>query len=704
MRVVLWPAALVFTLTVAAHAGAVPSKARELLAAQPLRFEPNQGQYPEGVRFAARSGQVSLELAPREARLRLGGQNPATVRMSLPGANPAPRMQGAGLLPSRSSYFLGNRRRDWHTGVPHYRSVRYAGVYPGVDLVYYGGRDGLEYDFVLQPGASASRIRIRFRGADRVSLTREGDLRIQVGARWLVQRKPVAYQPPARPVECRYRLLGRDVAGFEIAGHEPSLPLVIDPVLVYSSFLGTGAQDSIVGVKLDGAGMVYVVGYTDSGDLPAVPGSYKDASAGGRDIFIAKLNPALAGAESLVYFTYLGGDGTDTPTAMTVDAVGSVHVTGSTTSTDLPTGGQGPQFSPGGTAGSDAFVITLNPAIPGEYALLFGTYLGGSGTDIGYAIDVDAQGAIYVAGLTTSQDFPLAGDPVQAGPWGLQDGFLTKLNTTVGPPDSLVYSTYLGGETIDQCRALAVGPTGLVYVAGSTFSPEFIPIVGSAFQTAYRGAGDIFLSVLDLRRPGYDALVYSTLLGGSSMDEVRKIILAPGGGVLLTGYTLSADFPTTLDAYQRAAGGNGDAFLVKLDPRRPGETGLVYSTFLGGSDTEVAYDLVADAQNNVYLTGYTFSADFPVTSGAFQPLYSGGMDVFCVRLNLGALPAQALAYSTLAGRGGINLGYGIALSPAGVIYLAGYSQDRAFPVTGNALQPAHGGGFSDGFILALTTP
>jgi hypothetical protein len=696
--------ALLGCLTGLAAAGPPPARFKELLAAPSLRFEPNLGQYPASVRFAARSGRVNLRLTAREAILRLAGENPATVRMSLPGSNPAPRIEGAGQLASRSHYFLGNRRENWRTGVAHYRSVRYAAVYPGVDLVYYSAGDGLEYDFLVRPGADPQQIRIRFRGAQRLTLSPQGDLQLRVGGLELTQRKPVAYQPPARPVECRYRLLGSDVAAFELVGYDPSLPLVIDPVLVYSSFLGAGAQDSIVGVKLDGAGMVYVVGYTDSGDLPAVPGSYKDASAGGRDIFIAKFNPALAGAESLVYFTYFGGSGADTPTAMTVDAVGSVYVTGSTTSTDLPTGGQGPQFSLGGTAGSDAFVVKLNPAIPGEYALLFGTYLGGSGTDIGYAIDVDAKGAIYVAGLTTSQDFPLAGHPVQAGLWGPQDGFVVKLSPAVGPPDSLVYSTYLGGEAIDECRAIAVAPTGLVFVAGSTFSGETFQVLGTAFQPAYGGAGDIFLTVLNLNRPGFDAVVYSTFLGGSSMDVVRKITPAPGGGVLLTGYTLSADFPITSDAFQPTPGGNGDVFLIQLDPSLAGEAGLVYSTFLGGSGSEVAYDLLADAQKNVYLTGYTFSADFPVTSDAFQPLYSGGMDVFCAKLNLGVPPAQALAYSTLAGRGGINIGYGIAVSPAGVIYLAGYSQDRAFPVTDNALQAAHGGGFSDGFILALTTP
>ncbi len=469
--------------------------------------------------------------------------------------------------------------------------------------------------------------------------------------------------------------------------------------LKYSTFLGTGNQDAIIGVKVDAAGMVYVVGYTDSGDLPATPGACKDASAGGRDIFVAKFNPEKEGAESLLYFTYLGGSGADTPTAMTVDAAGNVFITGSTTSTNFPLGGEAPQMGSGG--GEDAFVVKLNPAIPGEFALSFSTYLGGSEQDVGYAIDVDAAGAIYVAGLTKSENLPLAGVPVQEGRWGPQDGFVAKLDPAQPAPYSRVYTTYLGGSGIEHCRALAVSPAGLIYVAGPTYSGEDYQVLGTAFQPLYRGNGDIFLTVLDLTRPGWDAIRYSTFLGGSSIDEVRKITLALDGGVLLTGYTLSTDFPITPDAYQGSAPGNGDVFVTKLNPSQEGELGLVYSTYLGGHSTEVAYDILADSDKNVYLTGYTLSGDFPVSPDAFQQDLSGGVDVFCTQLSLSRPPAQAVVYSTFAGRGGINVGYGVAVSAKGVIYLAGRSQDQGFPVTENALQPTNAGGFSDGFILAL---
>ena len=220
------------------------------------------------------------------------------------------------------------------------------------------------------------------------------------------------------------------------------------PALKYATFLGTSNQDAIIGVKLDASGMLYVVGYTDSSDLVATAGAYRETSAGGRDIFVAKFDPEKEGPESLVYLTYLGGSGADTPTAMTVDAAGNVYITGSTTSTDFPLGGETPQTSSGGA--TDAFVVKLNPAIPGEFALTFSTYLGGDERDVGYAIDVDAAGAIYVAGLTKSENLPLAGAPVQQGRWGEQDGFVAKFDPALPAPNSRVYTTYLGGSDVEE--------------------------------------------------------------------------------------------------------------------------------------------------------------------------------------------------------------------------------------------------------------
>jgi len=683
-----------------------PAKAEQLLARLPLRFEPTQGQHSAGVRFSARNGQMNLDLSARRARLRFPGQAPASLDISWPGSNWSPGIVGADPAASKSSYFLGNRKERWRTGVPHYKGVRYQGLYPGIDLLFYGAGSDFEYDFHLRPGADPGRIRIRFRGADQLSLSPEGNLEIQAGGNRLVQKRPVAYQPTREPagyrtVECGYRRLGRDVVGLELAEYDRSLPLVIDPVLVYASFLGSGAEDVIVSVKVDAAGMVYVAGYTTSSGFAVSEKAIQAAIGGDRDVFVAKLNPAAAGADSLAYFTYFGGSGSDTPTGMTLDAGGNVYLTGYTASQDFPVGGTGPQSKPGGSTGEDAFVVVLSPGLEDPLYLCYGTYLGGSASDIPYGIDIDAAGAIYVAGVTKSSDFPLAGSPVQNALWGIQDGFVAKLDFSLGGSNALVYSSYLGGDGIELCRSIAVTPSGMIYVTGEKYTGDYFPITDSAFQPNYRGNGDIFVTQLDLTRPGYDAIVYSTFLGGSGPDEVRRIVLAPDGGVLLTGYTLSRDFPVTPNAFQRTPGGSGDAFLAKLDPSGRGAASLVYSTYLGGSATDVAYDLATDPQGNVYLTGYTLSPNFPVTPDALRQVASGGVDIFCTRLDLAAPPARSLVYSTLAGGGGIDVAYSLAVSSGGVIYLAGYAQDRALPVTGNALQGTHAGGLADGFILVL---
>ncbi|MEK7409734.1 MAG: SBBP repeat-containing protein [Acidobacteriota bacterium] len=683
-------------------AGAAPpefSPARRLLDALPLRFEPNAGRLDPRVQFSARAAGYSVLLTGREVLLRFPG---STLSLTLAGANAAAHLEGVDPLASRSNYLLGNRRQDWRTAVPHYRGVRSRSVYPGIDVVYYGGGEGLEYDFVLAPGADPRRIRMRFRGHERLSLTRSGDLRLQAGGREWIQKRAVAYQEQAgvrHPVECRYRLLGGSLVGVEPARYDRSRPLVIDPELAYGSFLGSAALDSIIGVRVDNAGMVYVAGYTASADLTTTPGSYQESSGGNRDIFVAKLDPSQSGPESLLYFTYLGGDGPDTPTAMTMDAEGNLYLTGWTRSSNFPPAGNAPQTRFGG--GQDAFVVKLNPAVAGQFALVFSTYLGGSALDVAYGIDVDAAGAIYVAGATKSNNWPLAGLPIQDARWGDQDGFLVKYNPQA--PDAasaFVYSSYLGGGAIDEARGIAAAPDGRVYVTGTTFSPTFYA-TGHSFRPTYNGGGDVFVTHLDLSKGGYDALVYSTFLGGAGNEEPRRMILDASGQLLITGYTLSSDFPVTPGAFQPAPRRTGQVFLTRLDPSVDGVDGLTYSTYLGGTGGEVAYDLASDSAGNVYLTGYTLSSDFPVTERAFQSAYGGGVDVFCTVLNLAAPPERALVYSTYFGTAGVNVGFGVAASKDGVIFLAGYAQDRRFPITENAAQVVYAGGLADGFVLAL---
>ncbi|MGB9605420.1 MAG: SBBP repeat-containing protein, partial [Bryobacteraceae bacterium] len=386
---------------------------------------------------------------------------------------------------------------------------------------------------------------------------------------------------------------------------------------------------------------------------------------------------------------------------MEVDVQGNVYLTGWTQSTDFPLGGNAPQIQRAGDTGQDAFVVKLNPQIPGPLGLVFSTYLGGTGSDTGYAITSDQSGYIYVAGVTKSEDFPVTEKVLQRGRWGDQDGFIVWLDPNApDPPSTVRYSSYLGGEYNDEARAVvALGP-GVVAIAGET-SSELYHISAGAFRSSYQGGGDIFVTVLDMKIPEYDALIYSTYLGGSGSEAPRRMVRDAAGRLILTGYTLSDDFPVTRDAWQSFPRRQGQAFLAILDVRRPGGQGLVYSTYFGASGGEVGYDIALDSEGRIYLTGYTLSPDFPVTTQAFQKDFGEGVEAFCAVLDPRRPGAAGLLYATYLGRTGINVGYGIAVAPDRTIYVAGSVQDRSFPVTENALQAAHAGGLADGFVVAL---
>lgn len=689
----------------ASSLAATPSlrQAGRWLGGLPPRFEPNLGQRRPEVRFAARFSNYSAEFRAGEVRIVLPGAR-RSVSLVLEGASRAARIEGEGRLASTGNYLLGNQPEKWRTGVPQYRSVRYRGIYPGVDGLFYAAEGSMEYDFELAPGADPSRIRLRFSGADSLRLTPQGHLEVMAGGQRLIQKKPLAYQPEGgrrRAVECRYRLAGGGRVSLELGPYQRNRPLVIDPVLVYATYLGAATTDTIVALKVDAQGMIYVTGYTDSGDLATTPDSFQTASAGARDIFVAKLDPTREGADSLVYFTYLGGSEADTPTAMALDAAGAVYLTGWTRSRDFPLGGNAPQIQRGGDTGQDAFVVKLNPSIPGPAGLFFSTYWGGEGLDAGYGIDVDQQGLIYLAGVTKSDEFPLTQRPIQRGLWGSQDGFIVWLDPDAPDPTSAVlYSSYLGGEFSDEARAVAALGRGLVAVAGATFSETF-HVTGNGVLTNYQGGGDTFVTVLDMNKPEYDGLVYSTYLGGTGNDEPRRMTRDAQGRLVVTGYTLSTDFPVTEGAFQSAARRIGQVFVTILDPRQDGRSGLVYSTYFGGTGGEVAYDVALDGAGRIYLTGYTLSRDFPVTAQAFQRQPGEGVAAFCTVLAPTAPPERALVYSTYLGRTGVNVGYGIAVSAEGVIHVGGWVQDRAFPVSPGALQSSHGGGVADAFVIVL---
>lgn len=686
------------SLVAAPRPDAETARANAALARLPLHFEANQGQWNPEVRYAARSGAGTVFLTGRGPVLESSTRR---IDLKLLHGNRAPRLEALDPLPARTNYYLGDRA-NWHTGVAQFERVAYRAVYPGIDVVYYGNRNQLEYDFVLQPGADPRSIRLEFRGANHVRLTPEGDLLVESGDARFVQKRPVIYQDDPQTalrhtVEGRYTLLGHGVAGVRVGTYDARKPLVVDPVLEYSSFVGAGVTDAITAVAADSNGRLYAVGYTHNSDLVDSPGSLQVKNNGGIDAFAAVFVPTASGADSLRYLTYLGGTRDDSATAVTVDSAGQMYITGTTTSSDFPLAGNSVQTAYKISPTSSVFLPNAFVAVISiDAALVYGSYFGGTGGDYPFGIALDAQNRIYVVGTTSSADFPATASAYQTTLFGPTDTFVFKIDTTAS---TVAYATYLGGEGRDDGRGIAVSPSGLVYFAASTLSLQF-PMAGKSYNNSLPGIESLVIGVMDLTQSGVSSLVYSTYFGGSTLEEVRQIALDPKGRLLVTGWTLSSDFPTTANAFEPTASGNAMAFVTRLNVLGTPAQFLDYSTYLGGSGGDVAYTIAADSAGLIYVAGYTLSADFPVTGNALQSQFGNGIDGFLVKLNPSVAGKGALLYGSYFGGTGIIVPSGLAIAPDGTVFLGGYATD-SLQTTASAYQGSFGGGYTDGFVLAL---
>jgi hypothetical protein len=673
----------------------------------PLSFEVNKGQTDPRVKFLSRGAGQTLFLTSNESVLALGkalDQKPDSpglpnlsvshslratlLRMRLLGANPLVEVTGLDTLPGTSNYFIGNDPARWRTNVPTYSKVRYSQIYPGIDLVYYGNQRQLEYDFVVAPGADPEQIRLSIRGASKLFLDANGNavLRQKDGDVRLL--KPRLYQEVrGEKIEIAggYALKGNELR-FAVGQYDPRQELVIDPVLVYSTYLGGSGIDLAKGIAVDSSGSAYVAGYTGSTNFPLGTAPQQATFGGGNyDVFVAKLTPAGA----LVYSTYIGGSGDDVANGLAVDSSGNAYVVGSTLSTNFP-GASSSSIHAAYGGGGDGFVVELNAT---GNALIYSSYLGGSGSDAATAIALDSSGNAYVAGETQSTNFPgVTSSSMQTVNAGGYDAFVAKLNPA---GTAIVYSTYLGGTADDVAYAIAVDSSGNAFVAGETLSTTFPGVNSKSIQPTSGGGGDGFVAELNA---GGTALVYSTYLGGGGTDLALGIALDSIGNAYVTGYTSSTNFPVSSAPFQAASGGGYDGFVAKLNP---GGTTLVYSTYLGGSGTDTAAGIAVDPSGNAYVTGGTTSTDFPgMNSGSLQSANGGGAsDAFVAELN----PAgSALVYSTYLGGNGADVAASIRLDSTNNIYIAGYTGSTNFPLGASPVQSTYGGGTYDAFIAKLS--
>jgi uncharacterized protein (TIGR03437 family) len=644
----------------------------------PVAFEPNVGQTDSQVRFLARTPGAIVFFTDSEAVMVLhrgemagAGQlrrrkappnwQQEVIRMKLVGSE-KPQARGLEKLPGVSNYFIGNDPQKWRADIPHYARIEYQGVYPGIDMMCYGEGQQLEYDLVVAPGADPRQIELAWEGVERLEVNGDGDLVLGTRLGELIEKRPRVYQEIGGQrveVAASYRLGPQKRVTFELARYDRSSPLVIDPVmLVYASYLGGTANDGASSIAVDSQGSAYLGGWAYSANFP-IQAPYENALMGTEAAFVSKFSPA---GTALVYSTYLSGNGEDSLEEVAVDSAFSAYVTGSTTSTNFPTQAAYQSTLKGQQA---AFATKLSPA---GNALIYSTYLSGSGEDQGDCMTADAAGYAYVSGYTTSSNFPTTQGAYQSTLKGSQAGFVARF----GPTGTLVYSTYLSGNGEDDALVIATDGTGYAYVSGYTTSTNF-PITQGAYQSTLKGGEDLFVAKV---APTGNALAYSTFLGGSLDEEAWALAVDGSGAAYVTGYTYSTDYPTQ-SPYQATnqggpAGNAADAFVSKLSPSG---NALIFSTYLGGNGFDLGNGIAVDTAGAIYVAGQTGSTNFPVLS-AYQSSNHGGLDVFVTKL----LPAgNALAYSTYLGGTADDAATYLAIDAVGAAYIPGWTYSTNFP-------------------------
>lgn len=668
----------------------------------PLAFTANYGQLDSRVKFSTRSSGTTmfftqegttflLSTETEASRNHRAGSTPAkgtipaesgistdnepgrsyeyyAIELQFLAANSDPVITGEDRLPWNNNYFIGSNPDNWHTDVPNYSKIRVNNIYKGIDLVYYGGKNTIKYDFVVQPGANPDDIILTydfgdFRKNDLLKINSDNELEVKTPLGKLIDRKPYSYQTidgNKIEVDVRYEIvnLSENIYKFSIGKYSRAHHLVIDPELVYSTSIGGSERDESFGIAVDSGGNVYITGFTKSSNFPATSGAYDTTQNGwNADVFVSKLNPS---GSSLLYATYLGGNILDRGNDIAVDTDGSVYITGFTNSNDFPATPWA--FDASHNGDYDVFVSKLNSS---GNDLVYSTFLGDTLIDYGNGIAVDNSGNVYITGYTFLKKFPTTTGAFDEYHNGNYDVFVSKLNHD---GSALIYSTFLGGSGRDEGNSIAVDAEGNAYITGFTNSDSF-PTTTVAFNDSINGNLDVFVSKLNSTG---ESLVYSTFIGGKYADYGSDIVVDYDGNAYITGYTLSNNFPMSSGAFNGSYTGLYDVFVSMLNFSG---SKLLYSTYLGGSDSDRGKGIAVDTGGNVYVIGYTNSGYFPITAGAFHENHNGGdYDVFVSKLNPSM--SDSLLYSTYLGTIYWDEGYAITLDNDGNVYITGKTESN----------------------------
>jgi Beta-propeller repeat len=694
-----------------------PQQIRAAFGRLPMSFEPNQGQSDSRVRFLAHGNGYGLYLTSSEAVIALPqrskGENRLVVEMQFSGANDAAQLVGTDRLPGRSNYFIGNDPSRWRRNVPQFSRVQYRNLYPGIDLDFYGKQGRLEYDFEVAPGADPNQIDLGFQGTKYLQVAANGDLVLALDGGELRFEAPHIYQKTAdgtQPVTGSFVLRSDNRVAFRVGDYDRSRTLVIDPVLTFSTYLGGSGAESCTAiaaapagfvphcpaVAVDSASRVYVAGATTSSGSFPVPSGTPPTLNGGADVFLVRFDST---GNALDYTTYVGGSGTEYPSGIGVDSGFNVYIAGTTNSGDFPTTTGAFQSGPGSANTNHVFFSKFDSS---GSVNLYSTYLSGTtGIDAASALAVDTLGRAYVFGTTSSSDFPTTAGALQGTAAATNQFFFSKLDPSASGTSSLQYSTFFGGSTpssgLVTGGSIAVDSSFNVYLAGGTDFTN-MPIV-NAYQGTYQGgAHDVWAAKLKapVNNTQQYTAIYETYFGGSG-DDVAYGVATDGTSTFITGSTTSTaiTIPTGTTAFQTTNKGGTDAFIAKLgSPVTTGTTQgtvpLSYFTYLGGTAADTGLSIATDlSSGNARVTGFTASADFPVTTPTpgsnIQASFGGVKDAFVARILTNTTSSTTnTSTANFLGGSGADIGTSIVLDAALNDYVAGETSSGNFPLHAQA--------------------
>ena len=692
--------------------------------AMPGMIEKNIGQYPDNVKFTLKNkhyivffttSEIILtmpiskknseenDLKPLNEVVNLKKMDAWILRIKLENSNFS-SLEGRNKFQCKTNYFKGNNKSKWILDVPIYEEIIYKNIYKNIDLTFYMNNNKLEYDFILNKGSNVKDIKISFNGVDKLELMDNSNLRLKMHDNSLEITSPLTYQNINHIIRSinSSLIIEDNIISFNVNEYDNNYPLIIDPSFIYGSYIGGSDFDEGKAIAIDSKGLVYICGNTQSFDFPITECGYQPNFAGQLDAFFVKLNPNINGSGALLYSSYIGGASYDVSNALTTSNNRFAYIYGTTYSSDFPVTPNAYQSTFQGGQ-SDSFLVEIDTLACKEASFLYGSFLGGSGDDLGFGISIDNENNIYMCGTTESLNFPTTPSGYSPDKDTTDfDGFILKLNLSLAPTEQLQYGSFLGGNLYDEMISIAANNNQTAYLTGRTNSPLYFPRTLTAYQYYYPG-GDYctFIIVIDTLKSGSDSLYYGSYLGGNGEDEGYSISI-DDEYAYLTGDTSSTNFPVTFTGYQLNLNGQTNAFLTKLDTTSSGDLCLIYSSYLGGNGIVRGTGIATDNSEKVFITGYVGSTSgFPITTTAFQKTFQGGLyDAFLIRIDTLLSGNEGLLYGSYLGGEDYDYGIGLAIDIFNNVYISGFTASTNFPVTLNSYQPIYQGK-GDAYLIKI---